>query len=111
MDEVTAIKTSLKKILEHESIKEFAAIWDAIGIEDHIRVDRRDKMVEYVCNLLTEMLEEEKALKKRIEESIASCSMELKQLEQLLKLSSQVNCHCYASIEIVLYRMSSTQKQ
>lgn len=91
MDEATAIRTSLQQILEHESIEEFAAVWDAIGVEGHIRVDRREKMVLYLCNLLTEMLDEEKALKKRIEESIKSCSAELKELEESLKLTNQVS--------------------
>lgn len=90
--EVAAIKESLLKLMDHESIEEFAMIWDAIGIEDRIRNERREKMVQYHCNLLVEMLEEEKALKKRMEDSIESCSLELNQLETQLQLSSiQVN--------------------
>jgi protein regulator of cytokinesis 1 len=87
---VDEIKDSLRRVLEHESIHEFAQIWCDIGVEQKIRNDRIEKMVEYVCNLLTEMLEEEKRLKKTLEDSIESCSVELRQLEQLLKLSNQI---------------------
>ena len=88
--EILAIKESLSQLLEHETIKEFASIWDAIGIEDRIRQERRDKMVQYHCNLQLEMLEEERSLKKRLEDSIKSCSEELVQLETQLHLSSSL---------------------
>lgn len=92
-DEVAAIKQSLQQLGNHESIQEFAEIWKDIGMEQHLKKDRRDKMVQHLSVLLVEMLEEEKALKKRMEESINSCSLELKQLEQLLQLSNQVNIY------------------
>ena len=92
-DEVAAIKQSLHLLANHESVPEFAKTWEAIGMEQHLKKDRRDKMIQHLSVLLVEMLEEEKALKKRMEDSINSCSLELKQLEQLLQLSNQVNIY------------------
>ncbi|XP_019849406.1 PREDICTED: protein regulator of cytokinesis 1-like isoform X1 [Amphimedon queenslandica] len=96
--EILAIKESLSQLLEHETIKEFASIWDAIGIEDRIRQERRDKMFQYHCNLQLEMLEEERSLKKRLEDSIKSCSEELVQLETQLHLSSTLDSYSLKTI-------------
>lgn len=89
-EEVSAIKETLSLLLEHDTVKEFASIWDEIGIEDRIRQERRDKMLQYHCNLQAEMLEEERALKKRMEDSIETCTVELVQLETQLKLCSTI---------------------
>lgn len=88
--EVNAIKESLMKLLNHPAVQEFALIWEDIGMEPRIRHERREKMIQHHANLLIEMLDEEKTLKKRMEDSIESCSIEMKQLESQLQLTSSL---------------------
>ena len=86
--ETKAIKDSLSTILNDETITKFAETWDSIGLEQRHRVERRETMLQYIRDMLKEMLAEEEALKKRMEDSINKCLEDLHQLEAELKLEN-----------------------
>ena len=89
-DEVELIKEALSQILTHQCINDFARVWQDIGLETNHRLDRRNSMVEHVSQLLLEMLEEEKSMKRKMEKSVQTCMDEMEQIEQELKLTSSV---------------------
>lgn len=88
LQETLAIKESLSTILNDETITKFAETWDSIGLEQRHRVERRETMLQYIRDMLREMLAEEEALKKRMKDSIEKCLEDLNQLEAELKLEN-----------------------
>ena len=88
LQETMAIKESLSTILNDETITKFAETWNSIGLEQRHRVERRETMLQYIRDMLKEMLAEEEALKKRMKDSIDKCLEDLGELEVELKLEN-----------------------
>lgn len=68
-------------------IKQFAVVWDDMGLEEKHRAARRATMKEHLQRLLEEMVQEEQELKRKLMESVQSCTKELQQLCSDLSLS------------------------
>lgn len=102
--ELSAIKEALSTLQEHETVNEFAQLWNEIGLEEHHREDRRATMVQHIAELLESMLNEEKLLKDRMLESVRTCMAEMDQLERELKLITPVrHLVLCKSIDIIPY--------
>ena len=74
--------------MELPVIKQFAVVWEDMGLEEKHRASRRATMKEHLQRLLEEMVQEEQELKRKLEESVQSCARELQQLCSELSLNS-----------------------
>ncbi|XP_043917057.1 protein regulator of cytokinesis 1-like isoform X2 [Protopterus annectens] len=61
-------------------------IWNTIGIEEEMRVQRMETVKKHTENLFNDMIKEEENLQERLEKSIQYCERELKVLSQQLSM-------------------------
>ena len=85
--ETRTIQNCIRELMELPVIKQFAVVWDDMGLEEKHRAARRATMKEHLQRLLEEMVQEEQELKRKLAESVQSCTKELQQLCSDLSLS------------------------
>ena len=78
--EVCAIRATLSEICSDEVIERFAEVWKDIGLEEVHRKDRRETIRKHLLEMLTEMLNEELALKQKLHDSVNTCAAEVQKL-------------------------------
>ena len=78
--EVSAIRETLNEICSDEVIDRFAEVWEDIGLEEAHRKDRRETIRKHLIEMLTEMLNEELALKQKLHDSVHTCAAEVQKL-------------------------------
>ena len=81
------MKLEVAECLEH-ALEQLRDIWDEIGICEDQRVDRQNVVMHHMRNLLSEMVIEEKELRKRLLASVEKSSQELIQLSQELEIKN-----------------------
>ncbi|XP_071793231.1 protein regulator of cytokinesis 1-like isoform X3 [Asterias amurensis] len=82
-----SMKLEVAECLEH-ALEQLRDIWDEIGICEDQRVDRQNVVMHHMRNLLSEMVIEEKELRKRLLASVEKSSQELIQLSQELEIKN-----------------------
>ena len=87
-----SMKLEVAECLEH-ALEQLRDIWDEIGICEEQRVERQNVVMHHMRNLLSEMVAEERELRKRLLVSVETCGQELIKLSQELEIKAyEVNC-------------------
>ncbi|XP_038046048.1 protein regulator of cytokinesis 1-like isoform X2 [Patiria miniata] len=71
-----SMKLEVAECLEH-ALEQLRDIWDEIGICEEQRVDRQNVVLHHMRNLLSEMVSEEKDLRRRLMASVETCGHEV----------------------------------
>ncbi|NP_001279905.1 protein regulator of cytokinesis 1-like [Callorhinchus milii] len=71
------LASSLVQLLNH-ALTKLQDLWDSIGIQEDMRVQRMESVNNYIENLLEQMIHEEEFMKGQLEESIENSQKELK---------------------------------
>lgn len=85
--EIKTIQSCIGELLELPVIKQFALVWEDMGLEQKHRASRRATIKEHLQRLLEEMVQEEQELKRKLDESVQACAKELQQLCTELSLN------------------------
>ncbi|XP_022080595.1 protein regulator of cytokinesis 1-like isoform X2 [Acanthaster planci] len=80
-----SMKLEVAECLEH-SLEQLRDIWDEIGICEEQRVERQNVVLHHMRNLLSEMVSEERDLRRRLLASVENCGQEVVTISKELGL-------------------------
>lgn len=84
--ELTLLKATLGELVESPVVREFASVWEEMGLSEEVRKTRRETIQLHLTNLLKEIVDEEIKLKEKLVESVGINEKELKNICQTLSL-------------------------
>ena len=84
--ELTLLKATLGELVESPVVREFASVWEEMGLSEEVRKTRRETIQLHLTNLLKEIVDEEIKLKEKLVESVGINEKELKSICQTLSL-------------------------
>ena len=103
------MKLEVAECLEH-ALEQLRGIWDEIGICEEQRAERQGVVLHHLRSLLSEMVAEERDLRRRLMASVERCGQEGSALAAELGLEAfEVGCRqaCPLVAELYPYRRHS----
>ena len=88
--ELSLLKATVCELTESPVLKEFATVWQEMGLTDELRKTRRETIQVHLTNLLKEIVEEEINLKQKLVDSVGMNERELESLARTLSLSVEL---------------------
>ena len=85
--ELSLLKATVYELAESPVLKEFATVWQEMGLTDELRKTRRETIQVHLTNLLKEIVDEEINLKQKLVDSVGLNERELESLARTLSLS------------------------
>ena len=88
--ELSLLKATVGELAESPILKEFASVWQEMGLTDELRKTRRETIQLHLTNLLREIVDEEINLKQKLVDSVGMNERELEGLARELSLSVEL---------------------
>ena len=85
--ELSLLKATVVEVAESPVLKEFASVWQEMGLTEDHKKTRRETIQVHLTNLLQEIVDEEISLKQKLVDSVSANERELESLCKVLSLS------------------------
>lgn len=88
--ELSLLKVTVSELAESPVLKEFASVWQEMGLTEDLRKTRRETIQAHLTNLLKEIVDEEINLKLKLLDSVGANERELESLARTLSLGVEL---------------------